>query len=137
MFGSKKGTVTYSGDQIETIIGRDTFFKGSINAGGTIRIDGKFEGDISSTSDAIIGETGNITAQVKARNATVAGVITGNMDITEKLELLSSAKLYGDIKVGVLIIGEGATFKGACEMRQDSGIKLDKEISKAAAATVK
>ena len=136
MFGGKKVTASFSGDQIETIIGRDTQFKGSINAGGTIRIDGKFEGDISSTGDAIIGETGNITAQVKARNATIAGVVNGNIDISDKLELLSSAKVYGDLKVGVLIIGEGATFKGACEMRQDSGIKPDKEISKVA-ATVK
>ena len=41
-----------------------------------------------------------------------------NMDVNDKLELLPSAKVVGDLKVGTLIIGEGAVFKGNCEMRQ-------------------
>ena len=40
------------------------------------------------------------------------------MDIGDKLELLPTAKVVGDLKVGSLIIGEGAVFKGNCEMRQ-------------------
>jgi cytoskeletal protein CcmA (bactofilin family) len=36
--------------------------------------------------------------------------------------------VYGDIKTGVLIIGEGATFKGACEMRNGN----DKQAEAAA-----
>ena len=48
----------------------------------------------------------------------VAGIVTGNMDVNDKLELLPSAKVVGDLKVGTLIIGEGAVFKGNCEMRQ-------------------
>ena len=81
MFGGKKGPVSFVGEQIETIIGKDTQIKGSINATGTIRIDGQFEGEISTASDAVIGETGNLKAQVRARNATVAGIVNGNMDI--------------------------------------------------------
>ena len=132
MFGGKKVPVSF-GEQVETIIGKDTQIKGSINATGAIRIDGQFEGDLSTTSDTVIGETGSLKAQLKARNVTVAGVVTGNMDVTEKLELLPTAKLFGDIKVGVLIIGEGATFKGACEMRHETSGQPDKNISKAAA----
>ena len=122
MFGSKRsstaGGTTTPNDQVETVIGKDTLFKGSISSNSGIRIDGQMEGDINTTSDVIIGTTGNAKVQVNARNAIVAGRITGNMDITEKLELSATAVVQGDIKVGVLVIAEGAVLKGACEMRR-------------------
>lgn len=124
MFGGKRNT-TASGmnlpnDQVETVIGKDTTFKGSISSNSGIRIDGQMEGEITTTSDIIVGQTGNARVQINARNAMVAGRIVGNMDITEKLELAPTAVLQGDIKVGVLVIGEGAVFKGSCEMRRDN-----------------
>lgn len=123
MFGGKRNT-TASGmnlpnDQVETVIGKDTTFKGSISSNSGIRIDGQMEGEVTTTSDVIVGQTGNARVQVNARNAMVAGRIVGNMDITEKLELAATAVIQGDIKVGVLVIAEGAVFKGSCEMRRD------------------
>jgi cytoskeletal protein CcmA (bactofilin family) len=117
MFGNKKASTTDIIDQVETVIGKDTQFKGTINAKGSVRIDGQFEGEVITTADVVVGDTGRITAQVKGRNALVAGVITGNCEISDKLELLSSGKIFGDIKVGTLIIGEGAVFKGGCIMQ--------------------
>lgn len=119
MFGNNKRTINHMGE-VETIIGKDTIIKGNISGNGTLRVDGQVEGDINTTGNVMVGEKGTITAQCKAMNATIAGTVYGNMDITEKLELLPSGQIYGDIKVGVLIIGEGATFKGACIMRQGS-----------------
>lgn len=118
MFGAKRNTS--SNEEVETIVGKDTQFKGSINAKGSVRIDGSVEGEIVCSATAVVGQTGNISAQIKAVNATIAGVVKGNVEIAERLELLPTAKLYGDIKVGALVIGEGAVFKGACEMTQGS-----------------
>ncbi len=119
MFGSSKRPPAFT-EQIETVIGPVTQIKGNISAGGTIRVDGQAEGEITAKGDIIIGESGIVRAQIKGRSATVAGTVHGNVDVTDKLELTSSAKLYGDIKTGILIIGEGAVFKGACEMRNGS-----------------
>ena len=116
MFGNKKNTEIAA--QVETLIGQSTTVKGSLSSNGALRIDGKFEGDIATSADIIVGESGVIAATVAAKNAIVAGAITGNMDIGDKLELLPTAKVVGDLKVGSLIIGEGAIFKGNCEMRQ-------------------
>ena len=118
MFGTSKKSANYV-SEIETLIGKDTMVKGNINSKGTIRIDGQFEGDISTTGNLIVGDNAMITAQVTALNATISGTVYGNVDISERLELLPSAKMYGDIKVGILTISAGATFKGACTMRQD------------------
>ncbi len=116
MFGSKKNMDMTS--QVETLIGQSTSIKGSLTSKGALRIDGQFEGDVATTADLVVGEAGRITATVSAQNALVAGVVTGNMDIGDKLELLPTAKVVGDLKVGSLIIGEGAVFKGNCAMRQ-------------------
>ncbi|MDF2634586.1 MAG: hypothetical protein K0R78_1460 [Pelosinus sp.] len=119
MFGSSKKATSYVGE-VETIIGKDSMMKGAITGKGALRIDGQFEGDINTAGSIIIGENAKVTAQCKGVNATIAGIVYGNIDISEKLELLSSAQIYGDIKAGILSIGEGAIFKGACEMRHSN-----------------
>lgn len=116
MFGNKKELAM--SDQMETLIGPSTSIKGSLTSSGALRIDGQFEGELTTTADIIVGEAGRVTANVGAKNAIVAGNVIGNMDIGNKLELMSTAKIIGDIKVSALIIGEGAIFKGNCEMRQ-------------------
>lgn len=116
MFGRKRSEAF--SEQVETLIGHTTTLKGSLTSSGALRIDGQFEGDIATTADLIIGEAGQVKATISAKNAMVAGIVTGNMDVNDKLELLPSAKVVGDLKVGTLIIGEGAVFKGNCEMRQ-------------------
>ena len=117
MFGLKKGSGLVTGE-MDTIIGRDTVFKGTVAAKGTLRVDGQFEGELQTTGDLMVGASSVVKANVKAMNAVIGGTIHGNLEIGEKMELLPSARIYGDIKVGVLIIGEGAIFKGACEMKQ-------------------
>lgn len=118
MFGSKKQNSI--GDQVGTIIGSDTAFKGNITSQGTIRIDGQHEGELTTAGDLVVGEGGRLQAQIKARNAVVAGMVNGNIDVSDKLELLATAKVYGDIKVGTLTINEGAVFRGACQMLKES-----------------
>jgi cytoskeletal protein CcmA (bactofilin family) len=103
--------------RIDTIIGRETEFKGTLVSSGLIRIEGRFEGEITHKGDIAVGETGVLNANIKARNLTVAGTITGNIDATGKLELLPTARLTGDISVSALVIGEGAAFKGTSAMR--------------------
>lgn len=132
MFGSKRTTTSLNAgaasDQVETVIGKDTVFKGTISSNSGIRVDGQLEGEITTTSDVIIGQTGNARVHITARNAMLAGRVCGNMDITEKLELMPTASLDGNIKVGILVIGEGAVFKGSCEMRRDDeGYKQNEE----------
>ncbi|CUH95785.1 hypothetical protein P22_1865 [Propionispora sp. 2/2-37] len=135
MFGSKKTAGIEQ--QVETIIGRETFIKGTVTANAGIRVDGKIEGDIHASGDVVVGENGQIFAQIKARNAVIAGLVRGNIDIQEKLELLPTAKIDGDLKVAVLTIAEGAVFKGACEMRGQESQHKEVHSQPVSAQTVK
>lgn len=103
--------------KVDTIVGPEAHFKGTINSSGIIRIEGKVDGEINHQGDIAIGETGNVTADVKARNITIAGTVSGNVDASGRLELLSTARLVGDITVATLVIGEGAVFKGSSEVK--------------------
>jgi len=135
MFGSKNTKTNF--EQVETIVGKETKFNGSITAKGTIRIDGKLEGEVVTTGDVIIGQTAELQAQIKARSTTIAGTVTGNVVVEDKLELLKTGKLYGDVKVGSLIIGEGAVFKGACEMQRPGALPIITNVATNASPAAK
>lgn len=102
--------------KVDTIIGKETRISGRIEAAGTIRIDGRVDGEIEADGDVVVGEPGRLVASIHARNVTVAGEVQGNIHAEGRLELLPTGKLYGDIKLAVLAIEDGAIFKGACEM---------------------
>ncbi|MEN6414030.1 MAG: polymer-forming cytoskeletal protein [Veillonellales bacterium] len=123
MFGRKQDA-GFS-ENVATIIGRETEFKGTLTAKGSIRVEGQLEGEVVSSGHLVIGETGMVKANIQAQAAIFAGTVIGNVTASGQLELLPTAKLYGDITVGSLVIGEGALFKGACVMRQENQQQAD------------
>ena len=98
----------------EVIISQNTAINGNISINGCTRIDGVIDGTLAVDSDLFIGESGNISATVYAKNATISGQVTGNISCKERLELTSNAKVFGDIKCTTLIIAKGAVFRGKC-----------------------
>lgn len=130
MFGKKD---TYnSGERVDTVIGKETKFTGSLQTNGTVRIDGYFEGDIVITGDIMIGEGGTVKANIKARNCTVSGEVYGDIIAEQKIEIVSSGKVYGNITAANLLIGEGAIFCGTCDMKKNfdtDAVAMCKEIT--------
>ena len=118
MFGRKQQPQTNEKDigKVEIVIGKDTQIKGTIKGQGTIRIDGEFEGEIDIEGNVIVGEAGNVNANINAKDVTAAGVIVGNIIADGKLEIIKEGKVSGDIKVAALVINDGAIFDGKSEM---------------------
>lgn len=124
---SKKAKIPQSSKIIDTVIGKNTELKGTIKSTGTVRVDGTFEGEIETTSDLVIGEEGIVRAQVKAVTVIIAGNLEGDIDCQGRLELVPTGTLVGNAKAGILVIEEGATFKGQIEMSMKSGQTLIKQ----------
>ncbi|MTI79851.1 MAG: polymer-forming cytoskeletal protein [Firmicutes bacterium] len=120
---NKKDEPNYG--KVDTIIGDGTHFNGELKVEGTLRIDGKVDGNVDINGDVVIGKTGQVKADIKGNNVSVAGDVQGNITLKGKLELHSTAKIYGDIEVAKLIVNEGAVFKGQSKMINDE----DNEIS--------
>ncbi|OEF97328.1 bactofilin family protein [Desulfuribacillus alkaliarsenatis] len=106
-------------DKVDTVVGPGTEFEGSIKATGIVRIDGKLKGSIETTGDIIIGDQGEVTADVDASNITIAGKIRGNISVKDKTTILQKGVVEGDIDTKSIVIEEGATFKGKCVMGEE------------------
>ncbi len=99
-----------------TVLSNDAEFNGCLTFKTNLRIDGKFEGEINSLGTVHVGPEGDVKAEVNVGNSVVEGKITGNITAKDKLELRSTAKLFGDIKAARLVINEGVIFVGKCEV---------------------
>lgn len=102
--------------RIDTIIGPTSNIEGKINATGTVRIDGKYTGDIFTDEDVLVGENGFINGNINARNVSISGKVDGNILCKGLLEILPTGTLNGDIEVKKISISDGAIFKGNCNM---------------------
>ncbi|EMJ89839.1 bactofilin family protein [Leptospira kirschneri] len=103
---------------ISTVLGRETSFSGILNFQKPLEISGEFQGEIESDGFLLISEGAKIRANIKAGTVIVGGEITGNVIATEKLEMLSTGKVNGNIKTSKLQIADGVIFDGNCEMIQ-------------------
>ena len=104
------------GDQIKAYMGEDTVFNGSLNFNGTVRIDGKFNGQVFTDDTLIIGETGNLTAEISAGTIICMGRIEGTLIATKKVEIHTNSRVVGNIKSPALYIELGGVLDGTCEM---------------------
>jgi cytoskeletal protein CcmA (bactofilin family) len=105
-------------EEIVAFLGKGTEFKGMITYDGTIRIDGKVEGEIITQGTLIVGESAVIQAEISAGSIICGGKITGNIQAHQKVHLLSKAVLSGSVTTPNLIIDEGVSFNGRCEMNK-------------------
>jgi cytoskeletal protein CcmA (bactofilin family) len=104
----------------ETIIGAATSFNGDLQAEGTLRIEGRVEGSVTTTGNVIVGPTARVTASICGQNILVAGVVQGNITAAQRLEIIATGKVSGDITARVLLIEEGGLFSGHSTMRDES-----------------
>lgn len=100
-----------------TTLGEDTEFSGTLKFGKTLKVLGKFEGDMSSDGSLIVGRTADIKAEIRVGNVIIEGKVTGNITAVDLVDLRSTAELYGDIKSSKLKIEEGVVFVGRSEVR--------------------
>jgi cytoskeletal protein CcmA (bactofilin family) len=105
-----------SGHNPETIIAAGVQLEGDFTSQGNVLIEGSVQGSLRTERDLRVGENAVITADVKAANAVVAGEVRGNVVVSGKLELETSARVFGDIKTGVLVVASGATLNGQIKM---------------------
>jgi len=127
MFGSIKKEVI-SREAFDTLIGANTTIEGNISSGGTIRIDGKVNGNLNVEGDVYIGSEAFITGNIHASSIHLSGTVQGNIRATNLLRLLSTAKLYGDIQVQSFVADEGAVFQGNCSMINAPAIESNSKV---------
>lgn len=111
------------------LIGRGMEVKGDITFADRLQVDGKTNGKVTSESGTlIVGESGNVEAQVDVGVCVVHGSVHGNLVARSKLEIRRTGRVHGDVITPVLLVEEGAVFNGAIRMSQDAGARLLEEV---------
>ena len=110
-----KGT----GDLSVNVIGEKSYFTGSFNINGSLRIDGRFEGKSLKADQLYIGIDGKVKTTIEAVSVIVEGLIMGNINATSRVLLMPTAKVFGDIRTPELIIQNGVLLEGRCTIAND------------------
>ena len=106
------------------ILGRTTSFTGILRFDTTLKIQGNFRGTIEAKGDLIIDKDAVVDADhVTVSSLTVYGSISGTVQANEKIDMMSGAKVQGDVRAARLRIADGVLFEGQCSMTS-----VDKEV---------
>ena len=101
---------------IKAYLGSDALFKGTLSFEGTVRIDGKFEGQVNTNDTLVIGETGDMTADINVGTLICKGQLNGAVVASKKIEMHPASKIKGDVHTPALSIGLGAVLDGHLNM---------------------
>lgn len=104
---------------VNSIIGEGTTLRGDFDLNGLLRIDGKFFGKVKTNGKVLVGKNGFAESTIIAGTVVIGGRVKGDIIATEKITLLSTGELNGNIKTPRLIIEEGVIFDGTCEIVED------------------
>ena len=99
-------------DAVNSTIGEGSVFEGKFYISGSLRIDGKFEGEIRTDEELVVGETGRVKTNINAKSVVVAGTIIGNIKAEEEVKLLENGKVSGNIVTPILKIEKGVIADG-------------------------
>jgi len=117
VLGRNKGAPV---EKIETVIGPNSNFKGTLVCDGSVRIDGICEeGVVQTVGNIVVGPEAQVAANLIAENVSVSGAVTGNITASGRLEILSTGKVWGDANVGSFLLDEDGYFRGNLVMKDE------------------
>jgi len=99
-----------------TVIAEDVEITGNIKCESNIQIDGKLNGDLTCSGNAIIGNTSVVKGNLNVATIAVLGQVNGNIIAKDKIELKATARLNGDIRSRRLTVEDGVTFVGKADV---------------------
>lgn len=104
----------------ESLIASDLTIEGKIEGAGHIRIAGRFKGDVHVQGDLTIEVGAKLNGGVRARKVVIAGELEGNIESAQRVELLTSGVMVGDLKAETLTVAAGSRMKGQVEFGGDN-----------------
>ena len=109
---------------IKAYLGSDALFKGTLSFEGTVRIDGKFEGVVRTKDTLVIGETGNMQADLEVGTLVCKGSLNGTVIASEKIEMHPASKITGNVQTPAVSIELGAVLDGHLNMTGRTSEKI-------------
>ena len=106
-------------NEVNALLGRGSEFEGKLSFEGTVRIDGRFIGEIHSEDTLIVGENALVTAEIRVKNVIVYGEVIGDIFSGTCVELHAPARVRGNITTPNLQADKGVIFDGNVKMHAE------------------
>ena len=116
--------------EITTLLGRGATFEGKLTFEGTVRIDGKFKGEVFSDDVLVIGEGAEVEAKIEIGDVIIQGSVTGNITAKRSIEIHAPGRVKGDLHTPVLQIDKGVIFEGRSFMEAAAGARSGQPAAK-------
>lgn len=128
----KSGDQKPSREGGKTIIAEGCSVNGEIvDLQGALHVDGHIDGIVETSYDISIGQNGSLNGLIKARSIFLSGKLEGKV-ACERIEILETGKLVGELISGELTIETGGKFIGQSRELSESGIIVGVEDEKPA-----
>lgn len=112
-FDAPRRAVT--GEGKESVIAAGLTIEGKIEGAGHVRIAGRFQGDVHVQGNLTIEADAKVTGGVRAAAVVIGGELEGNIDGAQRVELLATGVLNGNLKAGSLTVAAGSRMRGQVE----------------------
>jgi cytoskeletal protein CcmA (bactofilin family) len=106
---------------VHTFFGKGAEFDGKLTFDGSVRIDGKFTGEIHTKDTLVVGEGANVNAEISAGTVVINGTVEGNIRTTQSVDLRHTGKIRGNVETPSLSVERGSFFEGSCKMDKNAG----------------
>lgn len=103
-------------EKTAALLGKDASLDGTLRFSKSLRICGKFQGIIDATGFLNVDAGAEVRADIKAYSAVISGLVMGNIEVEDRLEMTSGSHVCGNIKAAKLKIADGVFFEGKCSM---------------------
>ncbi len=102
-------------------LGEGTVISGDVRFPEILRVEGKITGKITSEKELVVGESGEIEAEIEVGSLSVNGKVSGTLRVRERLTIHAHGQVRGELILEGpgLIIEEGGIFEGTIEMASE------------------
>jgi cytoskeletal protein CcmA (bactofilin family) len=114
-------------DQLN-MVGEGTVFEGTLRAESDVRVSGHIKGMLDVEGRAIVTQEGVVEGELRATDADVAGSVQGEIHVSERLMLKSTARIDGNVAAGHIKVEEGALFIGQCDIGENVSETVQEQL---------
>src|SRR5882724_1696096 len=91
-------------NEIAGFLDEGTGITGELHFTGKLRLDGDFRGSISTEGTLVVGENASVRGDIKVSVIEIAGQIFGNIEAKQRVEILGTGRVQGDVQTPVLVM---------------------------------
>ena len=128
MARDRQESATASPESVISIIGPGMKVTGDLDTEGTVRIEGRVEGNVRAGKAVVLGKDGTVEGTILTQDAVISGRLVGTLTAESRLELQASSRIEGEVNARRMQLEEGAVLNGTVSMG-------DRKISPPVAST--